>query len=90
MMPPLSHCVAAPIAADRRQMMGKPQKPAPTQADLAQKAADLKNAAEPAQRPDPEQTANPGMVNTGRGGNSAGAFEAEGQRPVLERSRKVR
>lgn len=70
--------------------MGKTQKPAPTQADLAQKAENLKNAAEPAPRPAPEQTANEGMANTGRGGNSAGAFDAEGQRPVLERSRKVR
>lgn len=70
--------------------MGKTQKPAPTQADLAQKAERLKNAAEPANRPAPEQTANEGMANTGRSGNSAGAFDAEGQRPVLERSRKVR
>lgn len=61
-----------------------------TQADLAAKAEAMKNAAETPPRPEPEQTANEGMTNTGRGGNSAGALDAEGQRPVLERSRKVR
>ncbi|WP_439532288.1 hypothetical protein [Polymorphobacter sp.] len=63
----------------------------PTQADLARKAQVLKDAAEPAQRPEPEQTANEGMQPQGRPGQPpSGAFDAEGQRPALERSRKVR
>lgn len=70
--------------------MGDEANPEVTQAELAAKAEAMKNAAQPAPRPEPEQTANEGMTNTGRGGNSAGALDAEGQRPVLERSRKVR
>ena len=63
----------------------------PTQADLARKAQVLKDAAEPAPRPAPERTANEGMQDMSREGQApSGAFDAEGQRPVLERSRKVR
>ena len=63
----------------------------PTQADLARKAQALKDAAEHAPRQAPEHTSNKGMQDTSRDGQApSGAFDAEGQRPVLERSRKVR
>ncbi|GGI77381.1 hypothetical protein GCM10007973_12810 [Polymorphobacter multimanifer] len=63
----------------------------PTQADLAAKAAATKQAAEPAPRPEPEPTANKGMINTDRPDMApSGALDAEGHRPVLERSRKAR
>jgi hypothetical protein len=65
--------------------------PEPTQGDLARKAQALKQTATPEPRPEPEQTANEGMQNIDRAGRPpSGAFDAEGQRPVLERSRKVR
>ena len=63
----------------------------PNQADLARKAQEIKNAAEPALRRAPEQTANNGMTSIEKPNQApSGAFGAEGQRPVLERSRKVR
>jgi hypothetical protein len=63
----------------------------PSQTQLAEKAAALKHAAPDAPRPAPEQTANQGMAAKTRPGQApSGAFDAEGQRPVLERSRKVR
>jgi len=63
----------------------------PSQTELAEKAAAFKAAAEPDPRPEPEQTANEGMKSTDRPDMApSGAFDAEGQRPVLERSRKVR
>jgi hypothetical protein len=62
-----------------------------TQTDIAQRAMDLKAQAEPPPRPDAGRTAGEGMtLNAGAGGAPSGALDAEGQRPVLERSRKVR
>jgi hypothetical protein len=62
-----------------------------TQSDIARRAMELKGEAETAPHPDGGQTANEGMIlNSGSGGAPSGAFNAEGQRPVLERSRKVR
>lgn len=57
----------------------------------AAKAMDLKNAAPAPQHPSPERTAHEGMNdNPNTGIAPSGALNAEGQRPVLERSRKVR
>ncbi len=65
--------------------------PESTQADLAAKAAAMKDAAEPAPRPAPEPTANTGMPSNDRPDQPpSGALDAEGHRPVLERSRKTR
>ncbi len=62
-----------------------------TQQDIAGFAMDLKQAAEKPERPDPGQTADEGMNALPNGKIAAsGALHAEGQRPVLERSRKVR
>jgi hypothetical protein len=66
------------------------KKPA-TQAELSRKALKLKSRAEPAPHP-------PAKPDPGEGIRSVpnpktpppGALDAEGQRPVLERSRKVR
>ena len=63
----------------------------PSQAKLARKAEKIRNAAEPAARPAPEQTGNNGITSIERPNQApSGALGAEGQRPVLERSRKVR
>jgi len=65
--------------------------PTTTQKDLADKAMALKSGADAPAHPDPGQTADEGMNPTPRAGIApSGAFGAEGQRPVLERSRKVR
>ena len=65
--------------------------PSPTQKDLADKAMALKAEAGDPAHPAPGQTADEGMNPTPRSGIApSGAFGAEGQRPVLERSRKVR
>lgn len=61
------------------------------QQDLAGKAMELKNAAPAPRHPSPERSAHDGMAarpNTTIA--PSGAFDAEGHRPVLERSRKVR
>ena len=51
----------------------------------------MKSGAPDPARPDPGRTADEGMTPTPRPGIApSGAFDAEGQRPVLERSRKVR
>lgn len=62
-----------------------------TQTDIAQRAMDLKTQADAPHHPSAGQSANEGMtMNAGAGGPPSGAFDAEGQRPVLERSRKSR
>jgi len=64
--------------------------PAAQEAQAA-KAMELKQAAPEPQHPASERTANEGMNDTPNTGIApSGAFDAEGQRPVLERSRKVR
>lgn len=64
-----------------------------TQAEIAQRALDMKNkAAEENETSIPEsRTAGEGQVNEERANAPPmGALDAEGHRPVLERSRKVR
>jgi hypothetical protein len=56
----------------------------------AEKALKLKSEAEPPHHPESGQTADEGMQPTGTSGAPMGALDAEGHRPVLERSRKVR
>ena len=57
----------------------------------AKRAMKLKSDAPVAPRPSPGQTANEGMNPTPNSTIApSGALDAEGQRPVLERSRKVR
>lgn len=57
----------------------------------AEKAMKLKAEAAPPAHPDPGQAADEGMQLTNeRPGPPSGALDAEGHRPVLERSRKVR
>lgn len=52
---------------------------------------ELKKAAPEPSHPSSERTAHSGMNDTPNTGIApSGAFNAEGQRPVLERSRKVR
>lgn len=72
-------------------MVDDPKTPPAAQQAPATKAMELKGAAPGPRHPLPELTANDGMndiPNTGIA--SSGAFDAEGQRPVLERSRKAR
>lgn len=63
-----------------------------TQEELAEKAAQLKTARDEAQyRPENDDHADEGMISTPFEDQApSGAFDAEGHRPVLERSRKVR
>jgi len=57
----------------------------------AEKALKLKSEATPEPHPDSGRTADEGMQPTNeREGAPSGALDAEGHRPVLERSRKVR
>jgi hypothetical protein len=57
----------------------------------AEKAMKLKSEATPPEHPDPGQTADKGMQPTNeREVAPSGALNAEGHRPVLERSHKVR
>jgi hypothetical protein len=71
-------------------------KPVESQADIAARALDQKqNSVVVPHAPQAEEgtgeTADNGMRSTPREDYPAsGAFDAEGQRPVLERSRKVR
>jgi hypothetical protein len=62
------------------------------QVSLAAKAKALKDAgAAPPDHPESEDHSNPGTKSVPRRDYPAsGAFDAEGQRPVLERSRKER
>jgi len=67
-----------------------PPTPSAQQA-FASKAMDLKKAAQEPHHPSSERTAHDGMNDTPNTDIApSGAFNAEGQRPVLERSRKVR
>ncbi|MBX9617087.1 MAG: hypothetical protein K2X25_15960 [Caulobacteraceae bacterium] len=71
--------------------MAKAKDTPETQIDIARRALDLKTQADAPHHPAPGQSANEGMtLNDGAGGAPSGAFDAEGQRPVLERSRKSR
>ncbi|MBL0948741.1 hypothetical protein [Brevundimonas sp.] len=56
----------------------------------AEKAMKLKAEAAPPAHPDPGRTAGEGMHPGEGSGTPMGALDAEGHRPVLERSRKVR
>jgi hypothetical protein len=57
----------------------------------AAKAMDLKNAAPDRHHPASRRTAHEGAADIPNGKIApSGAFNAEGHRPVLERSRKVR
>ena len=61
------------------------------QVEHAKIAAALKAEANKPTHPDAGQTAHEGMNSTPNAGIApSGAFDAEGQRPVLERSRKTR
>lgn len=68
----------------------RPKKQA-AQAAPAQYAMDLKSAAPAPGHPLPEPAPDSGMTSKPQEGQApSGALDAEGQRPVLERSRKVR
>jgi len=57
----------------------------------AKRAMQMKSKAPAARHPSPGKTANQGMNPTPNSTIApSGALDAEGQRPVLERSRKVR
>jgi hypothetical protein len=57
----------------------------------AERAREVKFRSSPAQNPSAGQTPNDGMNPIPNSEFApSGAFDAEGQRPVLERSRKVR
>lgn len=67
------------------------QAPNEDQTDIAKRAMELKEGSPPASHPASEPTGNEGMApNPNDDIAPSGAFDAEGQRPVLERSRKVR
>ncbi|MDP3405664.1 MAG: hypothetical protein Q8S03_13290 [Brevundimonas sp.] len=71
--------------------MAKAKDTPETQTDIAERAMDLKTRVDAPHHPAPGQTSNEGMtLKDGAGGAPSGAFDAEGQRPVLERSRKSR
>ena len=64
--------------------------PAAQEAQAA-KAMDMKTESPPPHHPSADQTAHEGMTDTPNTGIApSGALDAAGQRPVLERSRKVR
>lgn len=73
-------------------MSNDEKKTAPrSQQDLAAKALEMKKAAPDPQHPPTGRTADEGMIDAPNTGIApSGAFDAEGQRPVLERSRKAR
>ena len=65
--------------------------PAAAQEAEAKRAMELKSAAPIAPHPSAGRTADEGMNPTPNAMIApSGAFDAEGQRPVLERTRKVR
>ncbi len=73
--------------------MSKADKTDKTAAQVApaRRAMDLKSAAPPPEHPLPEPSPDASMTSTPREGQApSGALDAEGHRPVLERSRKVR
>lgn len=62
-----------------------------SQEDIAKRALEAKQGSDAPHHPQPGQTADEGMSATPNAKIAAsGALHAEGQRPVLERSRKVR
>lgn len=62
-----------------------------SQQDIAEQALRMKKAAKAPERPQNDRHGDDGPVMTPREDYPpSGAFDAEGQRPVLERSRKVR
>ena len=64
---------------------------APTQSDAARRALKMKSEAPDAHHPSGGQTAGEGMTPLPNSDLApSGALDAEGQRPVLERSRKAR
>ena len=72
-------------------MSKKDDTPKDDQKAYAEKAMELKSKAPEPAHPGPGRTADKGMTpipNTGIA--PSGALDAEGNRPVLERSRKVR
>lgn len=69
----------------------RPKAEAEDQTAIAKRAMELKAAAPEVDHPTTDPAANEGMApkpNTGMA--PSGALKEEGQRPVLERSRKVR
>jgi len=72
--------------------MSKGKTPPPAaQVEPAQHAMAMKAEAPPPAHPDPGRTADQGMADHPNAGAApSGALDAQGQRPVLERSRKVR
>ncbi len=63
----------------------------PSQTERSEKAMDLKSKATGQPHPESGRTEDEGMTPKPRTGIApSGAFGAEGQRPVLERSHKVR
>lgn len=80
------------LGNQRENLMADDEKTAPAaQEAQAAKAMELKNAAPAPHHPAPERTASEGMNDTPNTKIApSGAFDAEGQRPVLERSRKAR
>lgn len=67
-----------------------PGEPTP-QTEFSEAALRLKESAPPPAHPDPGRTARDGMADTPNPRIApSGALDAEGHRPVLERSRKVR
>ncbi|MBN2973112.1 hypothetical protein JW805_13890 [Roseomonas aeriglobus] len=61
------------------------------QQTIAARALDTKMANAERHHPDTDDHANEGIVSTPHADQApSGAFDAEGHRPVLERSRKVR
>lgn len=61
------------------------------QVEHARRAAELKAEAGEPSHPDSGQTSHEGMTSTPSAGIApSGALDAEGHRPVLERSRKAR
>lgn len=70
--------------------MSDPKATAAQEAE-AKRATEMKSRASAAHHPSSDQTAHEGMNPTPNSTIApSGAFNAEGQRPVLERSRKVR
>lgn len=61
------------------------------QAQIARRALEMKSEGDKPSHPDAGRTAGEGMqVKEGSTGAVSGALDAEGHRPVLERSRKAR
>ncbi|WP_211337823.1 hypothetical protein [Blastomonas fulva] len=83
------------LAARKCGMSKKTEKAPPGQSELSEKALDLKQQADSAENAEYLQhqtdTAGEGRIaELGAHNPPMGALDAEGHRPVLERSRKVR